>query len=103
MNSTTLSPKKDKNLWVHFSRKLIRRVSTGSGTFGWIATHVQRKMVVRQLHIMPNSVLQLSMFLHVDEEFTSSTVRTWTGKARTESNWMMKRRKSMLNLGKGPV
>src|SRR5271170_7073104 len=65
INITTLSPKKQDNWWARLRQKLMSLiVSTGSGRFGWIATQVQRKMVVIQLHIIPGRVLQLLMSLH---------------------------------------
>ncbi|KAG6912905.1 hypothetical protein DXG01_011194, partial [Tephrocybe rancida] len=39
-------------------RRMMGR-SPGSGTFGWIAIHVQAKMVVRQLQTMPERFLSL--------------------------------------------
>ena len=60
MNIGTLFPKKHNVLWTHLRKRLMRRVSTGSGIFGWIAPHVQRKMVVMQLQMMLSRLLQLS-------------------------------------------
>jgi hypothetical protein len=47
-------------------------VSSVAGIFGWMATHVQRKMVERQLQMMPHFVLQLLISLHVDPSSSSS-------------------------------
>jgi hypothetical protein len=65
-------------------------VSTGSGMLGWIDTQVHRKIVVKQLHTMPDSVLQSSIFL---QEFGAATSFTaGTGKALAEKKWTNKRR-----------
>jgi hypothetical protein len=57
---------------------------------GWVDTHVQRKIVVRQLHTMPNSVLQSSIFLQELEVVASFAAGT--GKALAEKTWTRKRR-----------
>jgi len=65
-------------------------VSTGSGIFGWIDTHVQRKIVVKQPHTMLNSVLHSSIFL---QEFGVATSFTaGAGSALAEKTWTRKRR-----------
>jgi hypothetical protein len=94
MNSTNLFVKKHDIPWTHLPKMFLPRVSTGLGILGWIATHVHKKIVVMQLHIMPNSVLQLSSPLHEDDTFDMS--RTGTGRARAESKYM-KKRKSMMH------
>ena len=97
MNITTLFLKKHDVLWTHLGQKSISCVSTGSGTFGWTATHVHRKMVVMQLHIIPSSVRQLSISSHEDDVLDTS--RAGAGRARAESKWT-KKRKSMMH-GRG--
>ena len=94
MNSTNLFVMKHDIPWTHLPKMFLPRVSTGLGILGWIATHVHKKIVVMQLHIMPNSVLQLSSPLHEDDTFDMS--RTGTGRARAESKYM-KKRKSMMH------
>jgi hypothetical protein len=67
----------------------MRRVFTGAGILGWIATHVHRELVVTQLHIIPKSVLQLSISLHAEEVVDSSTAAA--GRALVESKWTKRR------------
>lgn len=64
-------------------------MSTGSGTLGWIATQVQRKMVVMQLQMMLRRLLQSSKSLHEDEVLSS--LIAGTGRACAESKWTRRR------------
>jgi hypothetical protein len=41
----------------NFLQNILKGVSFESGTFGWIATQVHEKIIVRQLHMRLNSVL----------------------------------------------
>jgi hypothetical protein len=72
INIAILFPKEFNVLWTPLRQVLMRRVSTGSGILGWIATHVHRNIVVMQLHIMPSSVLQLLISLHAEGALASA-------------------------------
>jgi hypothetical protein len=67
MNTGIFAPNKDKIFCAHLFQNFVSLVTTGCGTLGWIATQVQRMIVVIQLHMMLKSVLQLLMSLHEEE------------------------------------
>ena len=100
MNRKTVSSTRRTILRAHRDQKRMFLVSTGSGIFGWIDTHVQRKIVVKQPHTMLDSVLQSSIFL---QEFGVATSFTaGAGSALAEKTWTSKRR-SIPSCTKGEI
>jgi hypothetical protein len=93
MNSTTLFLNKRHILSAYLGNNFMSCVSTGSGILGCIATHVHKNIVIMQLHIIPESVLQLSISLH--EGDVSDTSRAGARRARAESEWMKNRKNIM--------
>ena len=70
-----------RKLCMNFPMALMLCASTGSGIFGWIATHVQRKTVVMQPKMILHSVLQLLMSLQEVDGVSGLLGKAGTGRA----------------------
>jgi hypothetical protein len=83
---------RDRRYFLFFQNPILC-VSSVAGILGWMATHVQRKMVERQLQMMPHIVLHLLISLHVDPSLSSGSVEA--GVAVALANNSSAKRKSI--------